>query len=54
MIPVEKPYLQCRINPPVIDLEYPDEFGRWPMVFGNGWCGKFEQKKIKSNSEKQS
>jgi hypothetical protein len=50
---IEKQYKQCRINPPVIDPEYPHELGRWPMVFDNGWCGKFKQKKMISNSEKQ-
>jgi len=50
---IENNFKECRINPPVIDPEYPFDFGHWPKVFQDGWYARFEQKKIISNSEKQ-
>ena len=30
----------CRANPPVVPNN--DDIGRWPVTYGDDWCGEFE------------
>lgn len=39
--PYERPYRECRVNPPVVSQA---SLRAFPLLKPNDWCGKFEPK----------
>jgi hypothetical protein len=35
---------ECRLNPPAIVPKLSGE-GRWPITYGDEWCGKFKSER---------